>query len=65
MSKSSDLGCQDNIKSVRTEMSFSWVCTEENCRHFQYISDNTYSIYGELVECERCEKAHRIILPWR
>lgn len=54
---------QNIITANTTWISFGWQC--EECKAVNHLSWNSYEIYGNLQECVKCEKAHKVRVPFR
>ncbi len=47
---------------VNSDLYFGWWCSE--CDTLNHVSWTNFSVYQALEECKKCEKAHRVRVPW-
>lgn len=54
---------QSNYPLAQSALCFKWLCSK--CTAVNYITWNSFDAYGRTDECSKCEKAHRIKVPFK
>jgi len=58
-----DEQAREDLKWVTSYMVFGYICPY--CSEYNTVSWSNYAIYGDIRECNKCERAVKVNEPWR